>query len=298
MPLVYIILVNYNNYQDTIECVCSLQKIKYSNYKIVIVDNNSKDGSIEVLRDNFKKCIIIDTNSNLGFAGGNNLAIRYALENNADYVLLLNNDTVVEKSFLEKLVEVGERYEDVGIVGGKIYYFSEPHKIWYAGGKISKLIGKTKHIDVNEIDLNENNKIFETDYVTGCMMLVSRKAIEKVGMMDENYFLYYEETDWNVRIKNKGFRIMYTPYSIIYHKISSSTKKISYILGGYYDRNQYYFIMKNFNFVNKVCMYCYMRIKLILKLFKAIIKGNTKKVRVIKYTYYCIKNNIMGEMKV
>lgn len=295
MPLVYIILVNYNGYEDTIECVKSLEKVTYRSYKIIIVDNDSNDDSIDNFNRKLDDCIIISSKENLGFAGGNNLGIKYALSNNADYILLLNNDTIVESEFLNNLVKLVEDDQSIGIVGGKIYYYDNPTIIWYAGGKLNSYTGKTKHIGINEMDRGQYDSIYETDYVTGCMMLVSRQAIEKAGLMDENYFLYYEETDWNIRIKNNGFKIMYTPYARIYHKISASTKKINDVVGYYYDRNGNYFIHKNFKLINKIFMYCYIRTRLFLKLSIAIIKKKGKKKKIIKYTFYSIKNGIMGK---
>lgn len=297
MPLIYIILVNYNGYIDTIDCVESLRKIKYLNYKILIIDNASTNDSLNYIKQSLADCIIIESKQNLGFAGGNNIGIKYALENGADYVLLLNNDTIVENDFLDKLVEVAQKDNNIGVVGGKIYYHSNPKKIWYSGGKINKFTGSTKHLGVDETDKGQYDNLTYTEYVTGCMMLVSRKAIEKAGMMDEKYFLYYEETDWNIKIKNAGFKIIYTPYSKIYHKVSSSTQKLNESMGYYYDRNRYYFVMNNFKLKSKLCMYCYFRIILLLKYFKAILQNKEKKKQIIRYTFYSIKNNIMGELK-
>ncbi|AAK81009.1 hypothetical protein BJV85_000828 [Clostridium acetobutylicum] len=299
MKSIYIILVNYNNFQDTIECVKSLRKIKnYHNYKVIIVDNDSKNDSVSKIKSFLQDCLLIESKKNLGFAGGNNLGIKYAMKHNADYVLLLNNDTVVENDFLDKLLEVHENYGNVGIVGGKIYYYYDKNRIWYAGGKINKFTGKTKHIGVNEIDEGQYNNISITGYVTGCMMLISKGAIEKCGVMDEKYFLYYEETDWNVRIKNAGFKIMYTPLSKIYHKVSSTTGKSDLIMSYYYDRNRYYFVFKNFNWVCKLSVTLYILVRLYAKLFKAIAINDVKRKHLIEYTIISIKNNIMGEIRV
>lgn len=297
MPLIYIILVNYNGYKDTIECVYSLKKINYSNYKIIIVDNASSDNSVEILKKKLNNCKIIESKKNLGFAGGNNLGIKYALDNQADYVLLLNNDTLVEYDFLDNLVKCAKSDKNIGIVGGKIYYYYNPRLIWYAGGKLNSYTGRTKHIGVDEIDNGQYDVIAKTQYVTGCMMLVSRRAIELAGLMDEKYFLYYEETDWNIKIRSKGFKIVYTPYAKIYHKVSSSTKQINNMVGYYYDRNRNYFIIKNFRLLNKIFIYFYIRVRLFFKFIKAIIERDKEKKKIIKYTFYSIKNNIMGVAK-
>lgn len=295
-PSVYIILVNYNGINDTIECIESLKKINYSNYKIIIIDNGSSDNSVNILREKYNSEIkIIDLKKNYGFAGGNNIGINMALNENIDYVLLLNNDTVVEKNFLKELVILAENNKQIGVVGGKIYYFDDKKKIWYAGAKINTLTGKTKHIGVDEYDKGQYDKISETDYVTGCMMLVSTNVIKRVGNMDESYFLYYEETDWSVRIKNAGYKLIYQPNSIIYHKVSRSTKKINHVMGYYYDRNSYYFVMKNYGILNKSFMYVYKRGFLVIKYFKGFIQGNDKKCKMVLEAYKSIKNKETGK---
>lgn len=294
MPLVYIILLNYNGYKYTVECIESLEKVTYNNYKVVIVDNNSTDGSQELIRKNLPEYTFIETGKNLGFAGGNNIGIEYALTNGAEYVLLLNNDTIVEPDFINCLVETAEKNTEVGVVGGKIYYYDDK-KLWYAGARINSFTGKTQHIGDREDDIGQYDRICETGYITGCLMLISRKVIEEVGLMDDKYFLYYEETDWNVRIKKAGYKIIYNPNSKIYHKVSATTKGINNVMKYYYDRNVYYFIRKNFNLSNRIFMYAYMRCKLALKLVKAMLKRDKKKVSMILRTYKDISSGTMGE---
>ncbi|GAA0083796.1 glycosyltransferase family 2 protein [Clostridium sp. CTA-7] len=294
-PLVYIILVNYNGVEDTIECIKSLNKIKYDNYKIVIVDNNSNKKDVEILskQSGFK---LFTLEENIGFAGGNNVGIEFAMKNKADYVLLLNNDTVVEGDFLCKLVETVESDKNIGAVGGKIFYFDNKEVLWYAGAKINKFNGKTKHEGVDEVDSEKYSIQKETDYITGCMMLVSRDVLEKVGMMDDSYFLYYEETDWNVRIRHAGYKLIYNPESIIYHKISKSTKSLNYIMVCYYDRNSYYFIMNNFGIINRIYMFIYKRLNLLTKYIYYIIRGNKEKKKLVRLTYKMIRNKTMGRI--
>ncbi|WP_297634869.1 glycosyltransferase family 2 protein [uncultured Clostridium sp.] len=290
-PLVYIILVNYNGFEDTKECIASLKKIDYKNYKIILVDN----ASVEKANLNFDGVITIKSKVNLGFAGGNNLGVKKALKDKADYILLLNNDTTVEKDFLSELVKTAMKDNKIGVVGGKINYFDEKDKIWYAGGKVNSFTARTRHIGVNEIDKGEYDKESETEYVTGCMMLVPAKVIEDVGMMEEDYFLYYEETDWNMKIKNGGYKIVYNPKAKIYHKISSSTQKISDIVSYYYDRNSYYFIMRNFGTKNKMFMFCYMRTRLLMKFAREILRNNSVRKKIVINSYKSIRKEAMGK---
>jgi len=206
--------------------------------------------------------------------------------------LLLNNDTVVESGFLEYLVDTAEKDKKVGVVGGKIFYYYEPTLLWYAGAKVNKFTGKTEHIGDLKTDRPEYDEQCETGYVTGCMMLVSRSVIEKVGMMDENYFLYYEETDWNIRIRKADYKIVYNPKSVIYHKVSASIKKQSDIMTYYYDRNVYYFIMKNFGILNKGFMFIYIRMVLMLKYIKY--RNDSNRCDIIIKTYRSIEKHVMG----
>jgi GT2 family glycosyltransferase len=200
-----------------------LQTISYPNYKIIVVDNASGDGSVQALRSEFPTIDIIENQKNLRFAGGNNIGLRYALEKNAEYVLLLNNDTIVEKNFLFELVHCAENDERVGIAGAKIYYYTERNKIWYAGGKIEWNIGWISHRGIRETDFNQYDQEEETDYVTGCCMLLKRNLIEKIGVLDEAYFIYGEDADWCMRAKNNGYKLMYVPTAKLYHKVSISS---------------------------------------------------------------------------
>ncbi|MCR3757948.1 glycosyltransferase family 2 protein [Clostridium felsineum] len=299
MKSIYIVLVNYKNFEDTIECVKSLRTINnYDKYKVIIVDNASNNNSVIKIKNSLKECLLIESKYNIGFAGGNNLGIKYALKHSADFVLLLNNDTVVERDFLDRLLEVYEKNDNVGIVGGKIYYYYDRNRIWYAGGKINKFIAKTKHIGLNKIDKGQYDCISKTEYVTGCMMLVSRTAIERCGFMDEKFFLYYEETDWNIRIKDAGFKIMYTPLAKIYHKVSATTGKSNLVMSYYYDRNRYYFVTKNFNCIYKLSITIYIVLRLYFKLLKALMLKDTKSKKMVIKTMYSIRNKIMGEIQI
>ncbi|WP_434640805.1 glycosyltransferase family 2 protein [Thermoanaerobacterium thermosaccharolyticum] len=239
-PLVYIILINYNGYKDTIECVRSIEKITYKNYKIVIIDNASTDNSIDILRQTLKNYKIIQNDKNLGFAGGNNVGIRYALENGAEYILLLNNDTVVDKDFLSYLIKGFSVKENVGMVGGKIYYYDKPDKIWYAGGKFNKLRARGVHFTLdNNIDYKE------VKFITGCLQLISADAIKKVGLMKEGYFLYYEDVDYCFRFIKKGYKLIYSRNSIIYHKCGGSANYKSPLSIYYSNRSRFLFINEN-----------------------------------------------------
>jgi len=236
---VSIVLVNWNNAYDTISCIKSLKKINYPNYEIIVVDNSSTDDSTKELA-NVNNINLILNDSNLGFAGGNNVGIKYILKGDSDFVLLLNNDTVVEKSFLTVLVKRAIADKNIGVLGGKIYYYSDPAKIWSAGGGMTKLMKRTFQYGENKSDEERFNRQKDVDFLSGCCMLIKRDVFEKVGLLDEDYFMYYEDVDFCLRAK-KFCKIIYTPEAIIWHKVSVTTEK-SY--RDYYRMRNYVYLLK------------------------------------------------------
>ena len=226
------------------------------------------------------------------FCGRNNAGIRYALENGADYIVLLNNDTVVDKGFLEPLVETAETYKNNGSRRKNILLCT--NTLWFAGGRINRITGKTKQIGKNKADTGGFDTQREVGFITGCLMLVSAAAIRAAGLMDEGYFLYFEDTDWCERIRRAGYKIVFTPLSVIYHKESSSTRKMSHVKMYYYDRNRAYFIRKNLGGIFKITAGLYLKLYLILKAAKSLMFFNVKKFRMICVTSASIKKGEMG----
>lgn len=222
-PKVFIIVLNWNGYRDTIECIESLKKVTYPNYEIILIDNGSTDNSEGTLRKEFPDLELIQTGENLGYAGGNNVGIKYAIERGTDYILLLNNDTVVDPDFLIELVKVAESDKSIGILSSKIYFYDKPDTIWYAGAIFNLKSGKSKHIGYNKKDTVEYDKVQETDRACGCSMMASRRVCETVGLMSPEYFCYGEEVDWSLRIRNAGYRVIFVPGSKVWHKVSAST---------------------------------------------------------------------------
>lgn len=258
MKHVFISLLNYNGSENTIDCLESLKDIIADNFKltIAVVDNASSDDSVRNIKDYILKnklsgIKIIQNKENLGFSGGHNVVIKYALKNGADYVLILNNDTYVDQDFLAELVGEGESDKKAGILVPKIYFalglefhkdrYSEKERgkvFWYAGGEIdwNNVIGH--HRGVDEVDKGQFDKTEETKLATGCCMLIKKEVFEKIGNFDEKYFLYYEDADLCMRAKNKGFEIFYVPKSIIWHKNAASA-------GGSGSTVQDYYITRN-----------------------------------------------------
>jgi hypothetical protein len=186
---------------------------------------------------------LIESPANLGFAGGANLGIRYALDQGADYLLLLNNDTIVDRRFLSELVDAAERLDDVAAACPKAYYYDEPDVIYSTGGTVSLWTGSATQIGNRQKDSGQFDVIDTRDYADGVCILMPRQAIESVGLLDEDYFAYWEETDWCARARKSGLRCYYIPGSRIWHKaarVQSPTKQYRFL----FRRNALMFVRK------------------------------------------------------
>jgi len=221
-PSVSVILVNWNGRNDTLECLHSLAKVSYAPMHIIMVDNASADDSVDAVKREFPSVEVIPNKTNLRFAGGNNIGIKHALERGSDYILLLNNDTTVDAEFLTELVKAADADPGIGMVGAKIYYYDDPKRIWFAGGRIEWWKGWISHIGLREEDRGQYDTARAVDYITGCCLLVKRPVIEKIGNLDEQFFMYGEDVDWCLRVCKAGFRLVYEPKAKIWHKLSVS----------------------------------------------------------------------------
>lgn len=244
--LIAIILVNYNGFNDTVDCVRSILESKYKEYKIILVHNGSEDKE-KILQNrllNVNTDIII-SEKNLGFSGGNNIGILYAKDKyDPEYYLLLNNDTVILEDTLSELIAHSDVIEKTGLVTGKIFYYSKPKTTWYAGGIFNYHTGIADQPLSGISESCEKNGCVEVTFATGCVMLLHKKVIEKIGLLNEEYFLYAEDTDYCCRMMQAGYKIVYVPDAIIYHKVSASAGKQSIMQQYYMMRNNCYIIQK------------------------------------------------------
>lgn len=245
IPKVSIIILNWNGKEDTIECLESLKNITYPNYEILLVDNGSTDGSVEFFKERYPEIDIIENGENLGFAEGNNIGIKKAIAKRTDYVLLLNNDTIVEKDFLDKLIKVAESDPKIGIVGPTVYYYSEKNKIQSAGTKISLSKGIITTLRSNKIDSGEYSNTSEVDSIIGCALLAKSKLFETIGYLIKEYFAYWEETEWCVRARKHGYKVVYVSQAKIWHKGGSTSKKTSGFFEYHTARNMFWFMKKH-----------------------------------------------------
>lgn len=223
-PRVSIIVLNWNGAQDTLACLDSLSSLKYSNFDVILVDNGSTDDSLPIFHSYSGPfpLTLLETGENLGFAEGNNFGIRKALERASDYILLLNNDTVVDANLIDEFVAGAQSHPDGGIFGAKIYYHSEPNKIWAAGGFWNN---DKKHFDQygdGELDNGQHDEARKNEFTIGCAMFIRRSVFEKIGLLESEFFLNYEEIDFCTRAQNSGFKNIYIPGAKLWHKISAS----------------------------------------------------------------------------
>jgi hypothetical protein len=214
-PKVGIVVVNYNGREDTLKCLDSLVKITYPNYKIYLVDNGSQqDISMEV-NQKFPSVKFIKNAQNLGYTGGNNTGIKVALNEGSQYIFVLNNDTVVAPDFLDKLVDgIG----DAGMASPKIYFMEQEKVIWAHGAKVCRWTARSAHIGVYQKDKGQYDNIIDVERITGCAMLIKREVLEKIGLLDDRFFIYEEELDLCLRAVKAGYKLRMVPDSIIWHK--------------------------------------------------------------------------------
>ena len=320
-PSVAILILNWNGWEDTIECLESIHRINYPNFYTIVIDNGSSNESVEKIKeyakgkitvkskylkyttknkpieilehtratsenaakkmkgaaknsndledtsffnsDQNRKMVLIKNEKNYGFAEGNNIGIRYAINTlNSDYVLLLNNDTVVELDFLTKMVKAAENDKKIGIVGAKIPYYDKPKKNWFCRGVINWF-----SINIAYHDCECKSEKIETDYITGCVALIRNEVIKKVGYLDKSLFLYFEDADFSLRVKKNGFGLIVIPEAVVYHKVSATS--YTFILS----TAQYYFSRNRIWFVKKYCPKRYLPISklfIISRLFLAV----------------------------
>lgn len=260
MSKIAIITLNYNGKQDTLELLESLAKLRTTNYELrtIVVDNASSDGSVFAIHKAFPDVDILQAGSNLGFAGGYNKGLDYVKIWGADYFLLINNDCLIKDTNLVlELIETAKSDSKIGMVSPKIYFARgfEFHKdrykeqdlgriIWYAGGRFDWDNIGSMHRGIDELDQGQYDLIEESEIISGACVLITREAIEKVGLLDEKYFLYFEDSDFVKRAKDLGFKAYYNGQVAIYHKVSQSTGVGSVITDYYHTRNRLIFGMK------------------------------------------------------
>lgn len=289
-PKVAIIILNWNGWEDTVECLESVYQIEYPLYEVIVVDNGSKDGSIQKIKNyadgktkvksTFFKCsqenkpiyvkeyskaelensvpiketitnpvsrknlILIKNDNNYGFAEGNNIGIRFTLNNlNPDYILLLNNDTVVDPYFLNEMIKVAENDSHIGVLGPTVYEYKNPFEVQSAGAKIYWNKGEVVNLTSRESKYSDEPE--DVDSVIGCALLAKTELFHKIGYLNKDYFAYLEESEWCVRAHKASYRIVYVPIGKIWHKGGATSNKITGFTLYHYTRNRFWFMKKH-----------------------------------------------------
>lgn len=252
-------------------------------YKLYVIDNSPSDSGTIISEKLAKKynipCICVFNNENVGVAKGNNQGIYLAIEDKCDYILLANNDTEFGNTAIAALKDAIIQSGD-SLSTSKIMYFDQPEKIWYAGGKIDPWLMRTPHFGILDVDRGQFDSQETVDYAPTCFMLIDKKVFEDVGFMDEKYFVYYDDSDFVFRIRQKGYKIRFVPKSLVLHKVSSSTGGGSSPFSIYYtNRNKIYFIRKNSKNFNKIFA---MSFALLSALYKFVVLNKLKSNGLLK----------------
>ncbi len=221
LPKIAIILLNWNGKKDTLECLASLQKVDYPNFQTIVVDNGSTDDSVAALRLAFPHVPILENRTNLGFAGGNNIGIEWVIRHHAEWILLLNNDTIVDPHFLRAFLKAAEEEPKAKILGAKILRYAQPHTIDHFGGFWNQEKGEFESPDAGQLD-HPYFKMRQADYVCGAALFMHRSVPQSIGLLEPNFFLFWEESDYCCRAKKAGFEVWTAPEAKVWHKVSSS----------------------------------------------------------------------------
>ena len=282
---VAIILVNWNGYDFTVACLNSLRNLDYPDFGIILVDNASDNQEGAILQKQFPEIELVQSQSNLGFAGGNNLGIRSALDLGFSHIMLLNNDTVVTPNFLDEMLLVFEKYPSVGVAQPLIYWMKDRNQIWSAGGKWNAWLGRAiTRLELKKIKYAKIG-FHKLDWATGCCMLISKEAILQAGLLNEQYFAYFEDVEWSLRFIEKGFEIALSPQAIIYHEAGASSKKshsegtLSPRVFYYHVRNQFFLIRTAVSLIHKPFAFGYHLIRFGFWAAYFAVRGRFKKLK-------------------
>jgi GT2 family glycosyltransferase len=236
---VYVLVLNWNNWKDTNECLASLRRLDYDHWNVLVLDNGSTDGSVHRIRERFPDVEILELGENLGYARGNNAGIRVALERGARYVWLLNNDTTADPKALAALVERAEVDSSVGAVGSVLFFMDRPNQVQiWGGGRVNFCLGRSL---IFEEPVSEK----KLHYLSGASLLIRRGALLSVGLLDEGFFMYWEDTDYCFRLRKAGLLLAVASESRVLHKGSASFDSGSAALDAYFTRSSRRFFQKH-----------------------------------------------------
>ncbi|HEY6356364.1 MAG TPA: glycosyltransferase family 2 protein [Burkholderiaceae bacterium] len=218
------IVLSWNGREDTLRSLESLRRVDHRNLTIVCVDNGSSDGSVEAVRQRFPTVVLIEAGENLGYAAGNNLGIRHALAHGATWVMLVNNDAIVAPDAIDGFTAAAAADNRAGILAGKVYFADRPRTIWFAGQRVSELLGYSgRPRGYGRPDGPRYARVASTGRAVGALMAISREAIDAIGLLDEALFAYVEDVDWALRVRQAGLKVLFAPGARAWHRVSAST---------------------------------------------------------------------------
>lgn len=295
-PSVYIIVLNYKGKTDTLECINSILDMDYPNYRVILIDNHSLDGSEELFvstyRDN-PQIHCIQTGKNIGYAGGNNVGIKYALEQNADYICILNNDVIVNKDTMGILVDFMEHNSDIGTVGPIICEYKDTMKVQSAGANVNRYKGEHSPSVPDKLREQLQDRIIDCDFITGACMLIKAELIRQIGMIPEEYFLCWEETEWCTKIKKSGKRVVCYGGTWVSHKGGASMNKFDGLEKYYWIRNSVVYEKRNASVKELIVYYPY----LVMHSVYCVLKG-VFPPKVLKYYWDGLINQVDCKYKI
>lgn len=283
-----IVIVNYNGEKFQNDCIRTIKKQTYTNYEIIVVDSGSTDNSILVLKEEFEDVVILEQKENVGVVAGNNIGMKYAFEHECEFVLLMNNDVELRDDMVEQMVK---RADANTVIVPKIYFY--PGKvIWMCGGIMDWKKGEARHIGIGEEDKGQYDKEAFITYSPTCAMLIHRDVVNRIGYEDENYFMYFDDTDYCAQMVDNDIQILYVPKAVMWHKVSSSSGGVTSRTFSYYNfRNQFYFL-KKYKLKCSVWTRLYAVSKIWMRYILSPIRNKNDKY--IRTAYLDYKNKTMG----
>lgn len=231
-PKVAVVLVNWNGRDDTLECLASLANIEYSNCSIIVVDNASRDDSVAAIRASFSDVQVIESGANLGFTGGNNLGIARSLENGADFVFLLNNDTIIDSKAVGELVKTARKNPDFGLLTPLVFYYNAPQDVWFGGAKLDLSRGIAVHDNARAPQ--PDDALREVAWASGCTMFFRAAVLQRLRGFDERFFLNWEDVELSLRVQKMGLKIGLVPSARVWHKVGRSMAQTEPSLASFY----------------------------------------------------------------
>ncbi len=289
-PKISIVLLNLNQHKLTIDCIKSLMDDDYTNFEIILVDNGSTDDSVKIfysLKQEFSNLKLIENKENLGFAEGNNVGIRNC---DGNYILLLNNDTIVKKNFLSSMVEATKKFPKAGAFGPKMYFWDKRSEIWHIGGEI------TMFLNFVTTPLKYKDLYKKVSWLSGCALMMKRETIQKVGLLNESFFIYLEDVEWSIRATKAGYELIYVPDAELWHIGSVSSKKIGgtpfFIYLGY--RNKLFLLKNQFTGLIATAVYTETIMVLLVRAIVSLLKGN--RMNGMAY-FYALIDGVRGVSK-